>query len=221
MHADKNTLVMIDAMDGAGKDTVARALTAVLNTKQCDGLSVAEPTYEGIGKVIRDVIMRDKSFDARSTAMAYALDREVLYRKTVLPFLNEGPNRAVIQVRGLMSSLTYQTIQAEDEGTKLTVAELLELPGNRLELSRPPDLILLLMLSPETAQKRLAGRTEKVDGDKFGDPEFQARVSLRYRAEDVLEPFRKLGSKIVFIDAEKSKEDVSAACAEELFKILK
>ena len=220
MHADKNLLVMIDAVDGAGKDTVARALVSVLETQKRETLSIAEPTYEGIGKVIREVIMKDKRFDARSTAMAYALDREVLYRTQVLPFLAEGNDRVVIQVRGLMSSLTYQTIQAEDEGTPLTVDELLKLPGNKLELSRPPDLILLLMLSQETAQKRLAGRTEKIDGDKFDDPEFQARVSMRYRADDVLKPFQKNGSRIVFIDAEQSKEEVSTACAEELKKLL-
>ncbi|MCR4256416.1 MAG: hypothetical protein NUW08_01790, partial [Candidatus Uhrbacteria bacterium] len=73
---------------------------------------------------------------------------------------------------------------------------------------------------PKTAAKRLAGRTDKVDGDKFSDPRFQARVSLRYRHKDVLEPFERLGTNIVFIDAEKSKEDVAAECVAHLHTLI-
>lgn len=248
MHVDSGKLIVVDAVDGAGKNTVVGALCEELDRRNhvvidldlwqsegggrlipagddhdlqpYDTLVISEPTHSGVGLAIREEIMKKKAYDAWSTAMAYALDRQVLYERTVLPFLRAKPGRTVIQVRGLMSSLCYQTIQAEDEKRPVTVDQLLELPGNRLELSRRPDLILLLMLSPETAQKRLAGRTGKVDGDKFGDPRFQARVSLRYRARDVLDPFERLGSNIVFVDAERLKEDVSRFCTDELLKLL-
>jgi thymidylate kinase len=245
MNADKGILIVIDAIDGAGKDTVAEAVkthirasgkslvdldaialegshafTYAKGTDERfhghDALFVSQPTYVGIGKVIREEIMKERTYDALSTAQAFALDRQVLYTRTILPFLRVKPGRIVVQVRGLMSSLTYQTIQAEDEGIELTVEQLLELPGNALELSRSPDLTLLLMVSPETAAERLAKRTEKVDGDKFADPQFQARVSLRYRSKDVLETFERRGTNIVFIDAEASKETVAAACVRAL-----
>lgn len=239
MAPDKGRLIVVDAIDGAGKDTLARALkeTLRLGSKLCnldavakesrpllyepgdseffepyDALFVSQPTYVGVGKVIREEIMKKSEYNARSTAQAFSLDRHVLYERTILPFLRARSNRVVIQVRGLMSSLTYQTIQADDEGSRLTVQELLDLPGNALELSRRPDLILLLMVTPETAAKRLQGRTDKQDGDKFVDPRFQARVSLRYRSKEVLEPFKLLGSNIVFIDAEKTQAEVLAEC---------
>lgn len=228
---------MIDAVDGAGKDTAAQALTSVLEQKgrrvhqfdkaqddsipeDVDTLLVSEPTYRGIGAVVRSIIMKDTNFSAWSTAMGYALDREVLYRRVILPFLQAKPGRVVVQVRGLMSSLTYQTIQSQDEGKPLSVEDLMELPGNQLELSRAPDLALLLTVSTETAQKRLEGRTDKVDGDKFGDPRFQARVAERYRAPDVRGLFERNGTKIVEIDSEQSKEVVAAACIAELSKVI-
>jgi thymidylate kinase len=242
MAPDKGRLIVIDSIDGAGKDTAAGALSAWLERQGLKGfdynlsgpdqpipdeanfLLVSEPSRWGIGRQIRDSIMKDKAVSARSTAIAYARDREVLYRDTVLPFLRAKPGRLVIQVRGLMSSFVYQTIQAQDEGAKQTVSqlvnELLELPGNQLELSRRPDLAMLLMLSPETARKRLAGRTEKVDGDKFAHPHFQARASMRYRDRGVLDPFERLGTKVVFIDAEGTPDQVAAACTAELDTLL-
>ena len=237
MHADQGKLIMIDAVDGAGKDTAARALATVLEQKGrrvhyfdtaaddtipegVDTLIVSEPTYRGIGAVIRSTIMKDTAFKSWSTAMAYALDREVLYRRVILPFLHAKPGRVVVQVCGLMSSLTYQTIQSQDEGNPLRVEDLMQLPGNQLELSRAPDLALLLTVSTETAQKRLDGRTDKVDADKFGDPRFQARVAERYRAADVRGLFEEQGTKIVEIDSEQSKEVVAAACITELSKVI-
>ena len=236
MAPDKGRLIVIDAIDKAGKDTVAGALFAWLeahgrkgfdyNAKgpdvpipdEADFLVVNEPTYWGMGKYVREIIMKDKAFNAWSTAMAYALDREALYRQTVLPFLRAKPGRLVIQVRGLMCSLAYQTLQSEDEGLDLTTSQILELPGNQLELSRPPDLVLVLVLSPEKAHERLLKTGE--EKDRFSDPRFQARVSLRYRAREVLEPFSLLGSKIAFIDADQAPEQVAASCTAELDALL-
>ncbi|MEK7473116.1 MAG: hypothetical protein AAB668_00075 [Patescibacteria group bacterium] len=249
MVPDRGRLIVIDAIDGGGKNTVAEAMKRAIREsgrslldldaaaeeaghtfvydegaseyfENRDAILVSQPTHVGIGRVIREEIMKSKAYDARSTAQAFALDRQVLYTRTILPFLRAKPGRIVVQVRGLMSSLTYQTIQAEDEGSKLSVEQLLEIPGNRLELSRRPDLALLLMITPKMAAKRLAGRVEKMDGDKFADPRFQARVSLRYRAKDVLEPFERLGTKIVFIDAEKSKEEVAEECVTRLRSLI-
>lgn len=241
MAPDQGRLIAIDAIDGAGKNEMAdalilnleerglrickldqlagRAKTAVFprgdNTyyDHFDALCVSQPTYGGIGLAIREEIMREGSgYDARATAEAFALDRHVLYQRTVLPFLRGKPGRLVLQVRGLMSSLTYQTLQAEDEGNPLSIEELLRIPGNQLELSRPPDLALLLICSPSTARQRLSHRASKVDGDKFAHPHFQARLSERYRSREIRDVFERLGTRIVEIDAERDRADVAADC---------
>ena len=90
-----------------------------------------EPTYEGIGAVIRNEIIKKgtgRSYSAATTAQAYALDREVLYRTTVLPALKK--QKFVVQDRGLPASLAYQSAQAEISKEKLTVEDILALPGN-------------------------------------------------------------------------------------------
>ncbi len=234
MVPDLGRLIVIDAIDGAGKDTIALRLCDDIESTgrtifdldafarrgeaplfprgddtrlaDVDALYVSEPTYLGVGRVIRDEIMRSESYDVRATAQAYALDRHVLYERTILPFLRARPGRLVLQGRGLMSTLAYQTVQG------LTIPELLDLPGNRLELSRRPDLALLLTVSTKTAAQRLTMRSEKVDADKFSAEEFQQRVSQRYRDEDVKRVFTSLGTHIVYVDAEPSADEVAAAC---------
>lgn len=249
MTPDQGRLIAIDAVDGAGKDTMADALVKALDEaykkRVCDlddfikrgktsvfpqgdhgffdafdVIKVSQPTYGGIGAAIRQEIMQKKAYDAKVTSWAYALDRQVLYERTVLPFLRSKPGRLVIQARGLMSTLTYQPLEAEDNGQKLSVEELLSIPGNQLELSRPPDLMILLVCSPETAQKRLAARTEKVDGDKFSDPRFQARASNRYRSQEVIGVFERLGTKVLYIDAERTAPEVAADCVDALKLVL-
>jgi thymidylate kinase len=246
MTPDQGRLIAIDAIDGAGKDTMAAALVEELarlhgekhvldlDEKILRGktavfphgdheffdsiraIKVSEPTFGGIGLAIREEIMKKKAYDAEETAWAYALDRHVLYERTVLPFLRSKPGRIVIQARGLMSTLTYQPLEAEMAGKKMSVEELLSYPGNQVELSRRPDLIILLVCTPETAQKRLAARAGKVDGDKFSDLRFQAKVSMRYRSPEVIGVFERLGTKVVYIDAEKSAPEVVADCVEAL-----
>lgn len=158
-----------------------------------DALIVSEPTMSGIGLTIRGEINKEGGYSALDVARAHALDRQVLYKRTILPFLRAASvkPRLVLQQGGLISSLVHQTLLSEDEGHPLAVKDLLalpELPGNRLELSRRPDLIVLLMHMPET------------------------KLSARYRSPEILETFRGHGSEIVFIDADRPESVVVADC---------
>lgn len=197
MKIDQGKLIVIEDVGGKDREPLARGLVTALEERKREVLSVTEPTHDGIGAVIRTVIKKDQRFNARSVAQAHALDREVLYRKTVLPFLAAGENRVVIQEGGLISSLVYQTLQAEDEGRPITLTELLELPGNRLELSRRPDLILII------------------------DPPYLEPISLRFRRKDILETFTRLGSRIIFIDKETLPDDVLVGCLPHLLATIR
>lgn len=161
-----------------------------------DAIFVSEPTYIGIGIAIRMEIAKNGGYDARATAWAHALDRQVLYQRTILPFLRARPKRVVIQMRGLISSIVSQMLQSEDEGHPLTVKDLIGLPGNRLELSRRPDLIILIAPTPET------------------------RLSERYRSAEVMEAFREMGSEIIFIDASRKESEIAADCLQALNTLL-
>lgn len=227
------TLIIVDAIDGAGKYTAIKAMAdhlakqgkKIFNLSEytqrehrlptvdepgiidADVLISSEPTFCWIGAAIRDEIIKTqvgRSYHARAAAEAFALDRQVLFTRVILPFLQAKPNRFVLQERGVISSLAYQPLQ----DTSVTIDWLLSLEGNRAELSRPPDLLFLLRLTSDEAMKRLSGRFDKIDGHIYEELPFQERLIARYREPEVLKPYQDLGTNIIEIDANQSPEAV-------------
>ncbi|MFA6429968.1 MAG: hypothetical protein WCV84_05750 [Patescibacteria group bacterium] len=233
-------LIVLDAIDGAGKSTVIRGIADHFRAQgkavfdlvaymqehgslpEVDGpelaninvLISAEPTYCWVGKAIREEVIKThphRIYDVQTIARFFSEDRLILFKHVILPFLQSRADRWVIQDRGCITSLTYQPLDARIKGdTTVTESWIASLPGNALELSRPPELLLLLRLAPAVAMDRLAGRTSKVDGDVFEIATFQEQLALRYRDPQVLAPYKNAGTAIVEVDASQTPERVVA-----------
>lgn len=226
MQPDEGRFIVIDAGDGAGKSTAIKAMVDLLASRgrkifdlvaytkehhrlpeidepelaEADTLISAEPTYCWVGSAIREEIIKahaDRMHDGNTAALAFSLDRQMLFGRVILPFLRAKPGRIVLQDRGVITSLAYQPLQ----DPALTLDWLASLDGNRLELSRVPDLFLYLNVDAEVAMQRLAGRGEKTDQQIYENLEFQRKLAARYRDPEVLKPYADGGSRIVEIDA--------------------
>ncbi|MDD5725987.1 MAG: hypothetical protein PHC53_01055 [Patescibacteria group bacterium] len=194
------------------------------------GLITAEPTFCWVGKAIREeIIAKHENSDTRNvtretsdgshvtshesrytgweTAQAFALDRLVQFRRLVIPFLQNHPERIIFQDRGLGSSLAYQPLQ----DTSLTTGQLVELPGNAQTLAFSPSLLILIRAEATATMARLAQRTEKQDKDIFEEPSFQQRLAQRYLSDDVLGHFRQAGTKIAEVDGNQGIDQVASA----------
>ena len=112
----KGQFIMVDGIDGSGKGTIVNTIQKYLKNKnkkifnltqyfkkynsfpkhetilKYDIIISGEPTYAGIGSVIRNEIIKKNSrqYSALSTAQAFSLDREILYKKIILPLLKEN-----------------------------------------------------------------------------------------------------------------------------------
>lgn len=195
------------------------------------GLIMAEPTFCWVGKAIREEIIakhmtqkvtrdtrhvepsntvvtsHESRYTGWETAHAFALDRLVLFRRLVIPFLQGHPERIIFQDRGLGSTLAYQPLQ----DTTLSTPKLIELPGNAQTLAFAPSLLVLIRTEAAAAMARLAGRTEKQDGDIFEDSDFQHKLVQRFLSDEVLGPFKAAGSKIAEVDGNTGIEEVAKA----------
>ncbi len=208
--------IVIEAMDGGGKGTVARGLAAYVRDQGFETLEVSEPTNIGLGKFIREELTAKhadgRTYPATLIARAFSMDREQLCREKIFPFLDKGGKVAVIQDRSVLSSFVYQPAQ----DASVTLDWLLSLEGNQVELSRPPDLLMILRIDVDTAMNRLAGRSDKDDNSIFERTDFQRVVADRYRDPKLLAPFQERGTRIVEVNSGQTEPEVLAEAIEKL-----
>lgn len=231
MARQRGQFIIVDGIDGSGKGTIVDAFVTWAQGKglrvfdvrtfakehqrlpephEWQGSSVivsAEPTHCGIGRVIREEIIKDngRRYSGRVTAEAFALDRLVLHTQVTLPALAAG--LLVIQERGVSSSIAYQPLQG-----LITLAQLLKLEGNRFALQHRPDLLLIPVCPIAVALHRLARRVKK-DHAIFEKRAFLTKLDTRYRSAWFAKLFRSRGSVVGFLDtndtlAETQKEAV-------------
>lgn len=226
MEFGKGKLVVVDGLDGSGKGTIVSALRKWATNKglrifdlreywtvnhslpekedfqDFDVIISAEPTFSLVGSAIRDELIREnkRNYSAFTTAQAYAIDRNILYKRVILPALELG--KIIFQERSVTTSIVFQPVQAEH----LPLAMVLELEGNSLALKHRPDLLIILDVKPETSMERLAKRDKK-DKAIFEKLDFQKKVDERFKSEWFKEIFENQGSKVVYLDANGTVEE--------------
>ena len=216
----KGKLIIADGLDGSGKGVIIDALGTwaeskgmkVLDIRQegmelpepedlsgFDAILSAEPTFSMVGKAIRNEMIREnnRKYSGWSLAYAFSIDREILYKRVIIPALNAGKH--VFQERGVVTSIVYQPVQE-----KIQLNELMKLPGNKLALDNSPGLLIISKIKPETVMARL-GERQKRDNSIFENLSFQAKISERYSSEWLKSLFERQGSKLVYIDTDEPK----------------
>jgi len=231
---------MIDGIDGSGKSTIVSAWKqylldqgkTIFDLKNYlkdhdrypepseflgfDYIFSAEPTYTGIGKVLREELINKKNdYPAQAIADAHSLDRLVLYTKIFIPFLATG--KTIIQDRGLSTSLAYQPAQDPD----MTLEIVSDMVGNRLAAKYRPDHLILTKISPDIAFERLISRTQKQDDAIFEKIDFMKKSSAKYGEEKYTNFFKNLGTEIHYLSGEEKIDIMNEQAIELLKNILK
>ena len=222
--------IMIDGIDGSGKSTVVQVwkdyLTgqgnAIFDLKHYwqtngrypepeemrayDFVFSCEPTFAGMGKVIREELIKNGShYPARAIVEAFSLDRLILYKKIIIPLLNSG--KVVIQDRGVSTSLAYQSLPRTEppsgSGTganpEFTYEKISEFVGNQLALENRPDHLVIAKIPADKALARLHDRAEKKDDAIFERLDFQTKAAAVFYSEEYQKIFTKRGAKIHYL----------------------
>ncbi|MBI4453615.1 thymidylate kinase [Candidatus Woesearchaeota archaeon] len=228
----KAKFIMVDGLDGSGKGTVINTLKYHLEKKgkkifdlrehckqhtafpefneikEHDVIVSTEPTYSYIGKAIREEIVKEseRKYSGLSTAYAFALDREVLYKKIIIPAIENG--KIILQERGVVSSFVYQPVQLE----RISLRDIMDLPGNRLAMKYAPSLLIITKVDPQVVIHRLRER-QKQDHAIFEKLVFQRQIAERYESDWLKKLFESKGSKVKFLDTNypKTVEDTQKA----------
>ncbi|MFA6105701.1 MAG: dTMP kinase [Patescibacteria group bacterium] len=228
--------IMIDGIDGSGKSTIVKHWKEYLTSegnalfdlhdfwleekrypdwhevKPYDFLFTSEPSYVGIGKVIREELTRNgTNYSERAIAEAFSLDRLVLYEKIILPALKD--TKFVLQDRGVSTSLCYQALSG-----KLSLKMLCELPGNALALEHAPEHLIIVQIEPEMALERLSKR-KKQDDVIFEKLDFQTKAANLFSSEEFKNLFTVHGTTVHYLPA-TNEIDIMKAKATKLLQSL-
>lgn len=188
--------IVIEGIDGCGKDTQADLLVGWLTSKGYDPLRVNEPDSElPTGRILRELLRSGEHQSAH--AALFVADRMALGAAKILPALEAG--RPVVSARSFLSTLAYQQ---ENWPLDWLLCLHQQLPAR-------PDLVVILTMDPNEALARVIGRGGKVE--VYERREVQHRNARRY-----LELAGNLGvrallrpdSKVVLIEASGSAEEV-------------
>ncbi|MDO8660686.1 MAG: hypothetical protein Q7K43_02245, partial [Candidatus Woesearchaeota archaeon] len=210
-----------------------------------DFIITAEPGWSGVGLALRmevlkhggesrfdesdpsgvesitltELMARNRKYSVQSTAMGFALDREVRYKRC------NGPARAmglpVFTERGI-ESIFYQLVQAHIRGEKISRKWILNLPGNKYALSesQKPGLVQLLHCRPEVILNDRR-RPEKVDDHYFETQKFLQELDKSYRDPKVAHFFMSRGISFSSLDtSDLTVEDTTRRSTEILLNYL-
>lgn len=231
-------LIMIDGIDGSGKSTDVQAWKEYLadqgnaifdlkhywqtngkypeleELKSYDFIFSCEPTYAGVGKVIREELVKvGTNYPHRAIIEAFSLDRLVLYNKIIIPLL--AMDKIVIQDRGVSTSLAYQSLQSAE----FDFAKIAQFPGNALALANRPDHLVIAKISADKAASRLSGRFDKNDNAIFEKLDFLKKASENFYSPEFQKIFTDRGTQIHYLNAE-SEIDIMKQEAIDLLKTL-
>lgn len=233
--------IVIDGLDGIGKGEIIRALDSyeqklgrtVLDTiafsranrkglpelkdfwnppnTYYNTIITAEPTYSGIGQVIREEIIsrNNREYTTEDEIEAYSLDRLIQMKKTVIPALINGVR--VIQSRCMAATLAYQSLRAEEEGRSPEEErqKILQKHGSINQLDYAPSLLIIPTIKDvDELIRRIETRKEREKNDNaiFESLEFQRKLKPLYESSWLKEIFEARGTEVKYLDAGISVE---------------
>lgn len=213
---DTGRFIMVDGITGSGKSTVLQAVhdwavscqhrvfrlhdwngaepPRFEDLPDADVYFTYEPTRTWVGAAIRyELSQTDHPYGGEELAHAFSLDRQIMYRRFIIPALTAG--KTIIQDRGVSSSIVYQPVMPNS----VPLETILSLPGNRLALEHAPDALILTRLSAEEAAQRIAGRTDESKG-VFADIDFLRLQEERFASDWFRHLFEQRGATLYELD---------------------
>ena len=176
-----------------------------------DFVYLSEPTYQGVGSVIRNELISEsaknagRSYSAEVTANAYSLDRHILLQNFENPAREAGKH--ILKSRSFLSSVVFQSVQARLRGDPLSTEDIFAMPGNMYARQSFDEETYVFLLTPpiETLMERM--NRAKKDDCSFEKEEFQAAIKPVFESEWLREVIQHTGAHVYYPRTDGEKED--------------
>ncbi len=195
MSSNKARFIAVEGLDGSGKSTQAKLLSAFLSQNNISNTLHFEPTDGNIGKQIRTILSGKEKVDSRTMALLFAADRmeHVTGKNGILNHLEKGVT--VISDRYYFSSYAYQMVNMPLEW----VMEI----NRQASLLAKPDCHLFIDVLPQTCLERIMQNRTSADI-------FENKNYLTQTRENFLRIIEKTSKeeRVIFIDGNADLETV-------------
>ncbi len=162
---------ILDGVDGCGKSTQARLLTARLEAQERHPLHLREPGSTPLGERLRELLLDSElAIEPAVEVLLFLAARRQMLETLVGPALEAG--RDVVCERFHPSTFAYQGAASGLDENALLVLFATWAP------SPSPDLVVLLELEPALAAQRRASETD--DRIERRGLEFQRQVAAGF-----------------------------------------
>ena len=158
--------LVFEGIDGAGKSTQVRLAAEALERRGLEVVVTREPTDGPWGRLLRDSA-RGQRLSLEEELQAFLEDRREHVERLIRPALKEG--KVVISDRYYLSTVAYQGARGYDPEELLRMNEA---------FAPPPDLAVVLDLTPEVGMDRIRQRGARTS---FEDLESLGRCREIYR----------------------------------------
>jgi len=196
--ASRGKFYVLEGIDGSGKSTQAKLLSEYLKQQGRKVVLTCEPTYEPIGKTIRDCLTHKMDAHPITIATLFAADRhEHIVHPTygIMQYLDAGYD--VVSDRYLLSSYAYQSLECNMDW----VMQINKINENLLL----PDVNFYIDLTAKEAMERI--QANRVEIDLYETEDILQKVYDNYQNsfDKIPESFR---SKIIKINGNQSLETI-------------
>lgn len=208
-HSYPGKLVAIEGIDGSGKTTQAKILSAELKKSGHKVFSTKNPTDGEIGLFIRQILSGKKEFSPVSFQYLFVADR-AYQQEEIIKHLKKG--EIVITDRYFWSSVAYGAVDRGIDFAKESNAEVLLSSFGILSTYYQflsPDLTVILDVSPKAALERLSSSRDSKDI-------YDKKEKLDKIAKGYEWLVKKFPEEFTIISAEKPVEHVTKEIIEKI-----
>ncbi len=195
----KQKLIVFEGIDGSGKTSLVQKITEELNKLNFKVKNFFEPTKYEHGLKIREFLQNKISLSKNEQIQLFLKDRKDSISKNIQPNLDSEFH--IILDRYFYSMAAYQS----DES--FSSEKIIQL--NLDEKFLLPDFVFYLEIDPKIALSRTAKRGES---EFFENLDELTRVANEYK--------KILPKNTIYVDAEKSSEEVLEFCFKKLILLL-
>jgi dTMP kinase len=194
-----NQFFTFEGIDGSGKSTIMKEVSAHLKQRNYKVMTTYEPTDTWLGKYVQEQIRSNS--DPYVTSFTFIADR-IQHSKEIKEWIEQ--KYIVLCDRYAESTYAYQAVQLE-KSMNDPIYWLQDLSKNRI---LTPDLTFYFRITPEQALTRIQHRDELIP--------FEKRAFLQ-KVYDNYEVLCK-GKRFFTIDATQSISEITEVCIKKIIE---